>query len=97
MGGSLGSSPHPLKRAAPCWTNALLQRDLISFVFVDEASAEKERLEEKQRAARKERAKNDEEWSTRWENAQQHVRSNGARVSLLLLTRCRDVGVLGLT
>ncbi|XP_030590340.1 oxysterol-binding protein-related protein 2-like [Archocentrus centrarchus] len=33
---------------------------------MDEASIEKERLEEKQRAARKERAKTDEEWSTRW-------------------------------
>ncbi|RVE70222.1 hypothetical protein OJAV_G00062870 [Oryzias javanicus] len=33
---------------------------------IDEASKEKERLEEKQRSARKERAKNDEEWSTRW-------------------------------
>ncbi|XP_070766535.1 oxysterol-binding protein-related protein 2b [Enoplosus armatus] len=33
---------------------------------MDEASKEKERLEEKQRAARKGRAKNDEEWSTRW-------------------------------
>ncbi|KAM9856182.1 oxysterol-binding protein-related protein 2-like isoform 1-T2 [Aulostomus maculatus] len=33
---------------------------------MDQASKEKERLEEKQRAARKERAKNDEEWSTRW-------------------------------
>ncbi|XP_067383047.1 oxysterol-binding protein-related protein 2-like isoform X2 [Channa argus] len=33
---------------------------------MDQASIEKERLEEKQRAARKERAKNDEEWSTRW-------------------------------
>lgn len=38
--------------------------DMI-FAFVDEASTQKERLEEKQRAARKERAKNDEEWSTR--------------------------------
>lgn len=35
----------------------------------DEASREKERLEEKQRAARKERSKNEEEWSTRWGNA----------------------------
>uniref|UniRef100_A0A8B9LT57 Oxysterol-binding protein n=1 Tax=Astyanax mexicanus TaxID=7994 RepID=A0A8B9LT57_ASTMX len=33
---------------------------------MDEASREKERLEEKQRAARKERAKDSEEWSTRW-------------------------------
>ncbi|XP_042265622.1 oxysterol-binding protein-related protein 2-like [Thunnus albacares] len=33
---------------------------------MDDASREKERLEEKQRAARKERAKNDEEWSTSW-------------------------------
>ncbi|XP_068191542.1 oxysterol-binding protein-related protein 2-like [Antennarius striatus] len=33
---------------------------------MDEASREKERLEEKQRSARKERAKNDDEWSTRW-------------------------------
>uniref|UniRef100_A0A8C5G6F1 Oxysterol-binding protein n=1 Tax=Gouania willdenowi TaxID=441366 RepID=A0A8C5G6F1_GOUWI len=33
---------------------------------MDEASKDKERLEEKQRAARKERAKNNEEWSTRW-------------------------------
>ncbi|KAM8755591.1 oxysterol-binding protein-related protein 2-like isoform 1-T3 [Acanthopagrus schlegelii] len=33
---------------------------------MDEASQEKERLEEKQRSARKERARNDEEWSTRW-------------------------------
>ncbi|XP_051736168.1 oxysterol-binding protein-related protein 2b [Ctenopharyngodon idella] len=33
---------------------------------MDEASREKERLEEKQRAARKERAKDGEEWSTRW-------------------------------
>ncbi|XP_075882281.1 oxysterol-binding protein-related protein 2-like isoform X1 [Nelusetta ayraudi] len=33
---------------------------------INEASQEKERLEDKQRAARKERAKNDEEWSTRW-------------------------------
>ncbi|XP_016333161.1 oxysterol-binding protein-related protein 2-like isoform X1 [Sinocyclocheilus anshuiensis] len=33
---------------------------------MDEASREKERLEEKQRAARKELAKDGEEWSTRW-------------------------------
>ncbi|KAK2851138.1 hypothetical protein Q5P01_007414 [Channa striata] len=33
---------------------------------MDQASREKERLEEKQRAARKDRAKNDDEWSTRW-------------------------------
>ncbi|KAB5546451.1 hypothetical protein PHYPO_G00072160 [Pangasianodon hypophthalmus] len=33
---------------------------------MDEASREKERLEEKQRAARKDRAKDNEEWSTRW-------------------------------
>uniref|UniRef100_A0A8C1ALY8 Oxysterol-binding protein n=1 Tax=Cyprinus carpio carpio TaxID=630221 RepID=A0A8C1ALY8_CYPCA len=33
---------------------------------IDEASIEKERLEEKQRASRKERAKDGEDWSTRW-------------------------------
>ncbi|XP_013857236.1 oxysterol-binding protein-related protein 2 [Austrofundulus limnaeus] len=33
---------------------------------MDEASREKERLEEKQRAARKDRAKLNEEWRTRW-------------------------------
>uniref|UniRef100_A0A3P8V687 Oxysterol-binding protein n=1 Tax=Cynoglossus semilaevis TaxID=244447 RepID=A0A3P8V687_CYNSE len=33
---------------------------------MDDASKDKERLEEKQRAARKERARNQEEWSTRW-------------------------------
>ncbi|KAG7323191.1 hypothetical protein KOW79_012893 [Hemibagrus wyckioides] len=33
---------------------------------MDEASREKERLEEKQRAARKDRAKDNEEWCTRW-------------------------------
>jgi len=37
----------------------------LSCVCADEASREKERLEEKQRAARKERAKDGEEWSTR--------------------------------
>ncbi|CAL8363947.1 unnamed protein product [Lota lota] len=34
--------------------------------LMDEASREKERLEQKQREARKERAKSQEEWSTRW-------------------------------
>lgn len=34
--------------------------------IMDEASREKERLEDKQRRTRKERAKNEEEWSTRW-------------------------------
>uniref|UniRef100_A0AAY5KNL6 Oxysterol-binding protein n=1 Tax=Esox lucius TaxID=8010 RepID=A0AAY5KNL6_ESOLU len=33
---------------------------------MDEASREKERLEEKQRSARKHRSKEEEEWSTRW-------------------------------
>uniref|UniRef100_A0A8D3CJ53 Oxysterol-binding protein n=1 Tax=Scophthalmus maximus TaxID=52904 RepID=A0A8D3CJ53_SCOMX len=33
---------------------------------MDEASREKERLEEKQRLARTERAKSEDEWSTRW-------------------------------
>eukprot|EP00063_Salmo_salar_P015835 XP_013990670.1 PREDICTED: oxysterol-binding protein-related protein 2-like isoform X2 [Salmo salar] len=33
---------------------------------MDEASREKERLEEKQRLARKDRSKDEEEWSTRW-------------------------------
>nr|XP_023689919.1 oxysterol-binding protein-related protein 2-like [Paramormyrops kingsleyae]XP_023689921.1 oxysterol-binding protein-related protein 2-like [Paramormyrops kingsleyae] len=33
---------------------------------MDQASKEKERLEEKQREARKERAKDEQEWSTRW-------------------------------
>ncbi|XP_029579294.1 oxysterol-binding protein-related protein 2 [Salmo trutta] len=33
---------------------------------MDEASREKERLEEKQRSARKDRSKDEEEWSTRW-------------------------------
>ncbi|XP_072304773.1 oxysterol-binding protein-related protein 2b isoform X2 [Eucyclogobius newberryi] len=33
---------------------------------IDEASREKERLEEKQRSARKERNKSEEDWSTRW-------------------------------
>ncbi|CAB1445515.1 unnamed protein product [Pleuronectes platessa] len=33
---------------------------------MDEATKEKERLEEKQRTARKERAKNEDEWSTQW-------------------------------
>uniref|UniRef100_A0A665T938 Oxysterol-binding protein n=1 Tax=Echeneis naucrates TaxID=173247 RepID=A0A665T938_ECHNA len=33
---------------------------------MDDASREKERLEEKQRAARKDRSKSDKEWSTRW-------------------------------
>ncbi|KAM9341849.1 oxysterol-binding protein-related protein 2-like [Pholidichthys leucotaenia] len=33
---------------------------------MDDASKEKERLEEKQRGARKDRAKHEEEWSTRW-------------------------------
>ncbi|XP_041711996.2 oxysterol-binding protein-related protein 2-like [Coregonus clupeaformis] len=33
---------------------------------MDEASREKERLEEKQRSARKDRSKDKEEWSTRW-------------------------------
>ncbi|CAB1329471.1 unnamed protein product [Coregonus sp. 'balchen'] len=33
---------------------------------IDEASREKERLEEKQRLARKDRSKDEEEWSTRW-------------------------------
>lgn len=33
--------------------------------FLDVASKEKERLEEKQRAARKERAKDEVEWHTR--------------------------------
>lgn len=66
-------------------------RDFVFFAFVDEASTEKERLEEKQRAARKERAKNDEEWSTRW--------VNGALLSPLLVTCCRDVDLVwfGLT
>jgi hypothetical protein len=32
----------------------------------DEASREKERLEQKQRESRKERAKSQEEWSTRY-------------------------------
>ncbi|CAL8306281.1 unnamed protein product [Gadus morhua 'NCC'] len=34
--------------------------------LMDEASREKERLEQKQRESRKERAKSQEEWSTRW-------------------------------
>ena len=50
------------------------------FAFVDDASTEKERLEEKQRAARKERAKN--EWSTRWDHMQQHECTNGAHLLL---------------
>lgn len=33
---------------------------------LDQASKEKERLEEKQRASRRERAKTNEEWNTRW-------------------------------
>lgn len=38
---------------------------LVFKCFLDVASKEKERLEEKQRAARKERAKDEVEWHTR--------------------------------
>lgn len=86
----LGSSSHLL----------YLKRHLLDawlyFAIADEASTEKERLEEKQRAARKERAKNDEEWSTRWVNAPQHAGTNGALLCPLLLTWCRDVDLVWL-
>lgn len=70
----------------------------VIWRFVDEASTEKERLEEKQRAARKERAKNDEEWPTRWDNMQQHGHTSGALLFLWLnvVQRC-TVDVFGLT
>lgn len=38
---------------------------ILSYSFIDTASTEKERLEEKQRAARWERSQDKEEWSTR--------------------------------
>lgn len=38
---------------------------VIFSVFVDAASVEKERLEEKQRASRRERSKDEEDWSNR--------------------------------
>lgn len=38
---------------------------MIFSVFVDAASVEKERLEEKQRASRRERSKDEEDWSNR--------------------------------
>lgn len=38
---------------------------VIMPAFIDLASAEKKRLEEKQRAARKNRSKSTEEWKTR--------------------------------
>uniref|UniRef100_A0A8C1VNX5 Oxysterol-binding protein n=1 Tax=Cyprinus carpio TaxID=7962 RepID=A0A8C1VNX5_CYPCA len=47
-------------------TSYRLTFDFIDFLCADEASIEKERLEEKQRASRKERAKDGEDWSTRW-------------------------------
>ena len=37
----------------------------VLLFFLDLASAEKERLEEKQRAARRERSQDEEDWSTR--------------------------------
>lgn len=91
--GSVGSSSHLL------YVKRHLLDAWLYFAFVDEASTEKERLEEKQRAARKERAKNDEEWSTRWVNVQQHVCTNGALLSPLLFRWCREVDLVwfGLT
>ncbi|KAF7695940.1 oxysterol-binding protein-related protein 2b [Silurus meridionalis] len=49
-------------------TDCRLRPDIRAMEIgdMDEASREKERLEEKQRAARKDRAKENEEWSTRW-------------------------------
>lgn len=55
--------------SAPCCSHMLNPNIWFLWLCVrvcaDEASREKERLEEKQRAARKERAKDGEEWSTR--------------------------------
>ncbi|XP_035378482.1 oxysterol-binding protein-related protein 2b isoform X1 [Electrophorus electricus] len=49
-------------------TDCRLRPDIRAMEMgdMDEASKQKERLEEKQRAARKERAKDNEEWSTRY-------------------------------
>lgn len=47
----------------PC--ESVMASPFIFCVFIDAASAEKERLEEKQRASRRERSKDEEEWSTR--------------------------------
>ncbi|KAL1021364.1 hypothetical protein UPYG_G00012350 [Umbra pygmaea] len=58
--------PGMLSSLAP--TDCRLRPDIRAMENgdMDEASREKERLEEKQRSARKHRSKEDEEWSTRW-------------------------------
>lgn len=49
----------------PSYESVMAPHSYFFIVFIDAASKEKERLEEKQRASRKERSKEEEEWTTR--------------------------------